>query len=761
MKHSQGFFSVLMALGLSGGAALAGPATWAPVNGVAPAAGFVVDTANRMESLSFYNGAFLPSEGAAARLGWTGNYAGCSPGAISPDFRRDVQRRVNYYRALVGLPADITFDAESVFNSVQPGAPQVSGSISKQWCAQSAAHMNAFSNVFFDGFKISHGPTADTTACWSAAAWNGCAFSNLTIGFFGPKAVDVYMADDNVTGDLSNNSDVGHRRWILYSRARDMSTGDVPPGVFQDGVNSYPVLPANALYIASNFLTEAAGPKQFVSWPPRGYVPWPLLPLRWSLSFPGAVFSSAAASIALTGPSGAAIPVTVLSFDNTKQGDNTLVFQPSALPAPGVADATYKVTVSGMSGAGVPTSYQWQTTFFDPAVLGVAQSISGPAQPAASGGDYLCSEVAQATAYQIQADTRAAAGTYLESADGVAPLVTADKTGNYPLLQATATFDGLAFIPRSAPKAFHLCFPLDESEADYLPHSQAFSLDPEFIPAADSVLTFYEHFRWLFTANRLSAEISVDGGNQWTEIYGRNGTYVYQVGASYNSSGWDANWKVRTVSLAAWVGKPIRLRFILRPGAVSFDGTDTNHGCYLEDISLTNVQRLSAGPSLAQSSAAFRFDSQLLGGPVVSGTTYLLRARPLVGGRYMGYSTPLAVVPKPPTGFEAAYPSLGALPQGDADGDSLGNLLEYAFGLNPLLRTPPSSLPQPSLGPGGLNLKFNVPSGIADIDYSAERTSDFAVWQLMPNTGTATQPSFTLPLALGPKSFLRLRVRQR
>ncbi len=761
MKCSQFRCSVLLALGLVAGAALAGPSTWAPVNGVVPAVGFVVDATDRMESLSFYNGAYLASEGAAGRLQWTGNYASCTPGTTSPEFRKDVQRRVNYYRALVGMPGDISFDAEPVFNSVQPGSPQVSGSISKQWCAQSAAHMNAFSNVFFGGFTISHNPKADGTACWSAAAWNGCQFSNLTLGFFGPKAVDGYMADDNVSDDLFDNSSVGHRRWILYSRARDMSTGDVPPGVFQDVSGDYPVLPSNALYIASNFLTAAEGPKQFVSWPPRGYVPSPLLPLRWSLSFPNAIFSGAPSSIALTGPTGAAIPVTVLSYDTTKLGDNTLVFLPAALPAPGAADVTYKVAVTGMSGAGVPTSYQWQTTFFDPAVLGVAQSVSGPAQPAAWGGDYLCSAVPLASAYQIQADTRAAAGSYLENGDGAVPLVTAEKTGTYPLLQGAATFDGLSFAPRSAPKAFHLCFPLDEDEVDYLPHSQAFSLGAEFIPAADSVLTFNEQFRWLFTSNRLSAEISSDGGNQWTEVYGRNGAYVYQVGGSYNSSAWDTTWKARSVALAAWAGKPIRLRFILRPGLISFDGADTNHGCYLDDIALSNVQRLSSLKSVVQAESAFRFDSQLLGAPLVSGTTYLLRARPQVGGRFMGYSAPLAVVPKAPTGFEAAYPSLAALPQGDGDGDSLSNFLEYAFGLNPLLRTSPGSLPQPTLGPGGLTLKFTVPSGISDVDYLAERTADFVVWQAISNAGTANQPSFSLPVNLGQKSFMRLRVRQR
>jgi hypothetical protein len=62
---------------------------------------------------------------------------------------------------------------------------------------------------------------------------------------------------------------------------------------------------------------------------------------------------------------------------------------------------------------------------------------------------------------------------------------------------------------------------------------------------------------------------------------------------------------------------------------------------------------------------------------------------------------------------------------------------------------------------GGLTLGFPVPGGIADLAYGAECTTDFLTWTPVPNTGTAGNPAFTVPLSGGPKCFIRLRVSQR
>ena len=756
-------FSGLLASVLCGGAGStqAGPSTWEPVGGVIPAAGFVVNGQSRIESLSFYNAVFLASEGAENRIGWTGAYGGgCNSGNTAAAFREDVRRRVNYYRALCGLPANITFDAELAANDGLPTSPQIPGGTTKRATAQASAFMNAFSNVIFSNYTLSHNPTASNTACYTNTAWHGSNHANLTIGYFGPRAMDVYMADDDLNDDQANNVNVGHRRWLLYSRARDMSSGDVPRSSYTDSSGTYPVLPSNSLYVTGVFAPAAASPKQFVTWPPAGYVPLPLKPLRWSLSWPGAAFSSSVSNITLKGPGGNTIPVTVLSYNQTSFGDNTLVFQPQQTNISGSGDATFTATVSGISGNGAPASYTWNTTFYDPAEMGLTQTVSGPAQPRISGSDYQFTAAPLAGGYQVLVNTRSTPATYIENGESPVPDVIADKTGTYPILQGAGSLNGLSFAPRSGTKSLHLCFPLDETEIDYLPHTQSFALGPEFIPSAGSTVSFQELFRWLFSVNRLSLEISADGGNRWTELYGRNGAYTYSAGTNYNSTGWDTTWKARSVSLAAYAGQPVRLRFILRPGTISFDGPDINHGCYLDDITLTEVSRLSAGTNNTLANTSFKLDNATAGTALVSGSAYLLRVRSQIGTRYMGYSGPLTVVPVPPTGFEAAWPALASAPAADNDQDGIPNLVEYGLGLNPSVPDPGSSLPQPVLSGSALTLSFNVPGGITDLTYKAECTTNFSAWTPVANSGSAASPVFTVPVTAGPACFMRLRIAQ-
>ena len=747
--------------GLAGGAinAEAVP-SWEPVEGVVPAMGFVMNAQSREESLYFHNSIFLASEGAENRIGWTSSYGACAPGETSPAFRADVQRRVNYYRALCGMPAAITFDAEPVVNDAAPANLVVAAGRSKRFCAQAAAYNHAFSNVFFDGFELSHNPTRDDSACFSNEAWNGAFNCNLTIGYFGPRAVDVFMADDNLTDDQSNNSNVGHRRWILYSRARDMSTGDVPPGTYTEAGTTYPVLPSNALYITSSHNPAQVAPKQFVTWPPAGYVPAAFKPLRWSISFPDAVFPALPTAIKVTGPSGAIIPVTVLSANEPKLGDSTLSFQPLQTTITGTADARFTVEVTGISGPGVPVSHRWQTTFFDPSLLATPPSLTGPAQPSAAGADYQAGAVPFASAYELLVNQEPPnATTHNENGDGAADIST-DKTGTYPVLQGAGTLNNRTFTPFSGGKSLHLCFPLDETEIDSLPHNQSFALGPEFIPTASSTISFRELFRWLFTVNRLSLEISTDGGGRWAELYGRNGAYTYVVGATYKSELWDGEWAARSVSLASYASQPVRLRFILRHNDLSFDTADIHHGCYIDDISITGVRVLGSGVKKSFPTPALRLDSISAGGALLTSKSYLMRVRPRVGSKLMSYSPLLTVTAKPPTSYETANPALAAKPLEDEDGDGIGNLIEHAFGLNPMGANGQGSLPQPVAGGGNLTIGFTIPAGINDLSYAAECTSDMQTWLPVVNTGTGKRRTFTVPLIPGQKCFVRLKVSQ-
>src|SRR5450756_691320 len=72
-------------------------------------AGFNVDTSSREQVRSFYNAVYTSSDGVP--IGTTANISSCTAGTNSPAFQEAVRRRINWFRALAGLPAAVTFDA--------------------------------------------------------------------------------------------------------------------------------------------------------------------------------------------------------------------------------------------------------------------------------------------------------------------------------------------------------------------------------------------------------------------------------------------------------------------------------------------------------------------------------------------------------------------------------------------------------------------------------------------------------------------------
>src|SRR6266446_5501511 len=85
---------------------------WTPGTGTPGAtSGFVVDTGDRRDVLAYFNTVYPASESYASHMNWTGSVSGGVAGTTSAQFKDDVRRRINFYRALAGLPGDITLDA--------------------------------------------------------------------------------------------------------------------------------------------------------------------------------------------------------------------------------------------------------------------------------------------------------------------------------------------------------------------------------------------------------------------------------------------------------------------------------------------------------------------------------------------------------------------------------------------------------------------------------------------------------------------------
>ncbi|MDX2080056.1 MAG: CAP domain-containing protein [Terrimicrobiaceae bacterium] len=547
------------------------------------AGGFVVDVADRTDVLAFFHTAYTASEGATGRMNWTGNLTLGNAGTTSAAFREDVRRRVNFFRAMAGLPADVAFDNEKAAK-----------------CQQAAL-------MFAANGELNHNPPL-SWLFYSAAGAEAAGSSNIHLGRFGPEAIDDYMEDP---GD--NNAPVGHRRWILYPESVEMATGDVPstPGKWS----------ANSLWVVGNF--GPSQPLRFVSWPNAGFIPRRLVPPRWSLSRRDANFASAVVTMK---QGSSVVPVTVISRTDNGFGDNTIVWEPQTLITNSDADIPYEVTVSGITGNGVPGSHTYTVRVFNPDVLGHATTISGPSAMALSGADFSFASVPQADAYELRV-SRLQESTWTEGAE--ASVGIKDGTSNsYSLRQST--------VKRNGNSAFQLTIP------GFSEPVQWFEIDRELVPSAQSKLVFHDLFRWVHAKSQLSVEVSTDGGMTWREVWKRNGKITTNEATDDD---WETVFQRREVDLAGLANQPVRLRFVLRAGDFAFPGTSIFYGAFVDDISITNAVDLIQTKSTQLSAAAktFRLDAGTAGSGWAPGAKFAMRVRPQVGTRW--FEGPIQIWP--------------------------------------------------------------------------------------------------------------------
>jgi hypothetical protein len=251
--------------------------------------GLSVDVRNKAAVLTFYQE--YHETAPVASLGWTGDRATCNAGTTAASYRQPLEGLVNFFRAMAGVPAQITFLDE--YNAK----------------AQQAALMMSVNGA------LDHFPPA-TWQCYTAAGAEAAAASNLSIWYglgSGYHGIKGQMEDDG-----PNNFNVGHRRWILCPATQHMGTGDVP--------ESEEFMAANALWVMDNSPLDPrpAVRDNFVAWPPSGYVPDNLVYGRWSFMLRDADFTAATVRVRYAGND---LPVQI---EAQEQGacENTLVWVP-------------------------------------------------------------------------------------------------------------------------------------------------------------------------------------------------------------------------------------------------------------------------------------------------------------------------------------------------------------------------------------------------------------------------------------------------
>ena len=293
-----------------------------------------VNLNNRADVVQLYQVTYKASQGVAS--GWNGNRSTCTAGTTSLAYSDATILRVNYYRAMAGLPSDVI--------------------LTNAWNleAQDAALMMSVQGA------LSHTPDP-TWSCYTSGGAEAAGKSNLSLGADAAAAIDLYMDDPGSGG----NAAVGHRRWILYPPTKIMGAGNIP---------STGGWAANDLWVIGGAGSRPPQPA-WVAWPPPGYVPWQVMPRssgRWSFSYAGATFTGAAVFMRRAGTNVSLTP----EAQAQGYGDNTIVWVPQGIPtsAP-LGDTTYSVTVSNVVVSGQPQAFTYAVTIIDPDVPTLSLSI--------------------------------------------------------------------------------------------------------------------------------------------------------------------------------------------------------------------------------------------------------------------------------------------------------------------------------------------------------------------------------------------------
>ncbi len=506
--------------------------------------GWSINLSDRQLSRSFYNSVYLASE--LTPIGWNGNQASCDQGTTSFDFKNGVLVRINYFRAMAGVPADISF-ADLFSNK-----------------AQQAALMMSRNN------SLSHEPPA-SWSCYTAGGAEAAGKSNLSLGNYGWNAVSGQVRDNG-----SNNTAVGHRRWLLYPQTETMGTGDIPSAASYSAANALWVFDGN--YGTSRPATREA----YVAWPPPGHVPYQVVPARWSFSYANANFSAATVSMTRAGNP---VPVTIQPVQNG-YGENTLAWIASGLdanlatwPNPG-QDAGYRVQIGNVLMGTTPTSFSYDVIVIDPAVRGadeVFPAIDANINPrVGEPRTFTFSAVPLAQSYEVLwASLQDGEG--VEGGENNLDDVIDGTSATYNLLTSAARASGTS--------SFHLAHPD--------PEMQYFELDRTFIPSPASELHFQSRLGYATGTQHALAEISVDDGQSWATIYDQPGT----GNAGQSSFG------ERIIPLGDYADTLIRIRFGYQfEGGSYYPCTDAFCGFCVDDIVVTSSQEFVDAEIIAANS---------------------------------------------------------------------------------------------------------------------------------------------------------------
>ncbi len=743
--------------------------------------GFIVDPLSRGDVVSFFQYIYRASEGSNDRIDWQGNLAVCGTiSSTSAAYKEDTLRRINYYRAMVGMPADLVMDSSQLIR-IQ-GDQNLIGSNPNRTQGD-ATHLAAEMMTWefaANGIVMDHEPPTNTI-CYTPDGWNGAANSLLALGAKGPEAIDAYMLEPSGL-DLTLNPEVGHRRWLLYSLMQTVVTADIPSQVVQG--NEF--IDVNATYVISDFKTPAeAPPAKFVTWPNEGFFPQIFRPERWSITYPGADFRSA--TVLVTDQLGQVLDVSpdLASANQMLVGDNTLSWTvASELVDATFNDQSYTVTVSNIQGEGIPTSYTYKTTFINPNRVAENLVPIGPEAPILDGSNYYFDSIESADSVRVrisEVDTL----TWIEGAeDSTLGLHFTDLTNSvYDARHGEEFFDSRGVYHITGDRSWRLTFGSLQDALGLV----ALELKDPILPQVDTMLNFSFRRGYQGLDNEvLEVQFTTDGV-----------TWFVLPGSQIVSEGSDNSFPPRPVETRSIpipsAGLATRIRFVYRLSdrmlarsveeasmmnprdivllANTVDtgsGDEFPTGIFIDNITFTNSETITTVNEVLIDNEAefFQLDPALIGQSVSVGDAYRITLVPQIADLVFSPGVGATVTYVPPPGEEDfefwkenEYAIIGSFTDDD-DGDGLDNGAEYAFSSNPLVKNAgvePSA--QVIITQQNFELCRQLPEGLQNgVNYEAEWSTNFLMWNTVPASISGGCLRASIPLANRSAAFMRWRI---
>jgi uncharacterized protein YkwD len=270
---------------------------------------------------------------AVAGFTWNGNTTDCDAGTLSQEIFDKALLRIKYFRKAAGLS-----------NTGIVMTPALSAK------SQQNALMIKANNA------LSHTPP-NTWKCYTADGAEAAQKGNIALGVSDVNNIGLWMQDEG-----SGNEKVGHRRWILYSRATQFGFGCT---------NS-----SGSLWVINSGAGSTALPTKtpaYIAWPPKGFVPRDVVYPRWSLSIPAPSYPYQVdftnATVKMADANGKNVPLTIEyanPIESSYMGDNTLTWRPSGINLTLNTDQNFTVTVSNVMVGGTAKKYEYTVTIFKP-----------------------------------------------------------------------------------------------------------------------------------------------------------------------------------------------------------------------------------------------------------------------------------------------------------------------------------------------------------------------------------------------------------